>query len=364
MRVCCFVLVLGFGSWTTVPVVAQSGVVTLTGTVVDTTTGLPLAGVHVFIASSMIGTATDNAGHFHLDHVPEGAHRLYVSMLGYEPVATDTLLQGNRSYTFDFWLHPTILEMGEVVVSAKEAKRWRKQLDRFTKLFLGETNNAEYAAIKNPEVLNFEGKWGRLVATADAPLIIENEALGYRIQYFLKEFIQSGATIKYDGEPLYEAMTPVSSEEANRWYDNRRHAYYGSFRHYMLTLLNGQPEEEGFYTYRRFSLDKPSSLDKFWINPASFLEEGPTSTEKVLQFYGYLEIVYAEELEEEGYRYWLGRGGWSPPNNQKSWIKLTDGPTVIDHTGEIVDPYGVTVYGYFAYERVADQLPKEYRPEE
>jgi hypothetical protein len=27
-----------------------------------------------------------------------------------------------------------------------------------------------------------------------------------------------------------------------------------------------------------------------------------------------------------------------------------------------LDPYGVTVYGYFAFERIADDVPKEYRP--
>ncbi len=53
--------------------------VTLTGTVVDEETEAPLVGVHVFIATSMIGTTTDREGAFRLEKVPLGAHRLVLS---------------------------------------------------------------------------------------------------------------------------------------------------------------------------------------------------------------------------------------------------------------------------------------------
>ena len=46
-------------------------------------------------------------------------------------------------------------------------------------------------------------------------------------------------------------------------------------------------------------------------------------------------------------------------------LRITGG-TVYDPAnginGEVRDPYGLTVYGYFAFERVADDVPKEYRP--
>lgn len=344
---------------------AQAGHATLRGTVVDDETGAPLAGAHVFIAESMMGTATDDAGRFSLDHVPPGAHRLYVSMLGYEPASRDTLLRYPHTYDVDFRLTPTVLEVGQVTVSAKAARRWQRRLRRFEKLFLGETDNAEQTTILNPEVLSFESHWGALSASASAPLIIENRALGYRVQYFLKEFSQSGNTIKYDGEPLFEALTPENKEAAARWAENRRTAYFGSFRHYMLALLDRTSKDEGFISYRRFSLDRPHGTQgRFWIDPERLLHEGPSPAEKELRFSGFLEVVYVNELEDEAFLSWQGRTAWYNRNNQRSWMKLTDGPTLVDHTGEVLDPYGVTVYGYFAFERVADELPKEYRPEE
>ncbi|MFQ5569502.1 MAG: carboxypeptidase-like regulatory domain-containing protein [Rhodothermales bacterium] len=338
---------------------------TLTGTVVDIETGLPLPNAHVFIAASMMGTATNDDGQFHLKHVPLGTHRLYVSMIGFEPVAKDTLLRNAGEYTFSFELVPAILELDGVTISAKRDARWKRRLRRFEQFFLGESSNADHAKILNPEVLNFEGGWGKLVATASAPLIIENRALGYRIQYFLKEFIRSGSTIKYDGEPFYEELEPENSKEAERWAENRRRAYYGSFRHYLLALLGGRLKEEGFLTFRRFSLDRLySTRNRFGIDPTRLLAEGPTANEKLLRFSGYLEVLYINELETEAFLSWMGRSPWGHQNNQRSWVKLTDGPTLIDHTGEVVDPYGVTVYGYFAFERIADEVPKEYRPEQ
>jgi len=42
---------------------------------------------------------------------------------------------------------------------------------------------------------------------------------------------------------------------------------------------------------------------------------------------------------------------------------LERGPATVDYKGEVVERYGVTVSGYFGFERVADQVPKEYRPQ-
>ena len=43
--------------------------------------------------------------------------------------------------------------------------------------------------------------------------------------------------------------------------------------------------------------------------------------------------------------------------------KQFDERSFVDYKGDVLDPYGVTFYGFLAYERVADELPREYRPE-
>jgi hypothetical protein len=79
-------------------------------------------------------------------------------------------------------------------------------------------------------------------------------------------------------------------------------------------------------------------------------------------------VVYLGEQQSEAYARWReqmsgGRGFQRRgPRYQTSQFWLERGPATIDYKGDIVDPYGVTVSGYFAFERVGDQLPKEYRP--
>ncbi len=354
------------------PAFAQQPYATLTGTVVDAETGEPLPGANVFIAVSMIGTTTDNEGRYRLEPVPLGGHRLYVSMIGYEPAAVDLNLREARVYPNDFKLKGTILEIGEITVEAKGDKNWKKRLEKFTRLFIGETPNSEQTKILNPEVLDFEDKMGHFEARAAEPLVIENKALGYRIKYFLKDFVAEASRTRYDGEPLYEEMEPENEAQAALWEENRRKAFLGSFRHFLLALLAGRTEKQGFMTYNRPTLGKGpgtgggASLrgnERYPLDPNTLLRDGEVATEKILDFEGFVEIIFMGETEDEAFLAWQKQTGMGrKPKYQTSWINLERGPTTIDYKGDVIDPYGVTLYGYLAFERVGDELPKEYRP--
>lgn len=334
--------------------------IVLTGTVTDTTSQRALRDAHVFIASSLIGTATDSKGKFILKDVPAGAHRIVVTMLGYEPASVDTLLRAGKEYEFDLTLNPTTVELEEVVVNARLARRWQRRLSKFIRLFLGETNNSALTTIVNPEVLSFTSRLGKLSATASEPLIIENRALGYRLQYYLKEFFYYGSTIKYDGEPSFTELVPTDSIEWQHWLMNREAAFNGSQRHFLLSLMAGQTNEEGFEIHRRSSLE--SNRARFTVEPDQLLEPGPTPLEQLLTFHGLLEITYVNESEDDSFQEWQRQPTWTRPAPQRSFMELNSGPTLIDETGEVIDPYGVVVYGYYAFERIADKVPKEYRP--
>lgn len=344
----------------------------LTGRVTDSASGEPLVGAHVFIASSMIGTTTDVDGRYRLERVPTGAHRLYVSIIGFESDFLDVMLRTSRVYEFDFELSESVIEVGEVVVEGEEDKDWQRRLERFERMFIGETPNALETEILNPEVLDFDEGLGSLQAVASAPLIIENRALGYRIQYFLDDFKAEGFRTRYDGEPLYEQMEPSSPEEAARWESKRREAFMGSFRHFLLALIADRVEAQGFKTYSRPGLSMAGSggigqrqiLDqqRFPVEPGQLISASEHPGEYLLDFRGFVEIRYLGETEGRAYLEWSGRPGRGDSNYQTSWINLENGPTVVDYKGDTLDPYGVTLYGYLAFERVANEVPKEYRP--
>ncbi|MFT4606020.1 MAG: hypothetical protein ACI9W4_002766 [Rhodothermales bacterium] len=353
--------------------VLQAQSTRITGTVTDAESGISLPGAHVFIASSQRGTITDSNGNYALEAIQPGAHRLYVSMLGFEPVAVDTLFKA-RAYRFDFALLPKVFEVGEVTVEAEGDPNWAKRLERFISLFIGESQNAMEVEIVNPEVLDFSDTAGRFKARASEPLIIENSALGYQIQYFLNDFVATSSRTQYDGEPLFSEMETDDPEKAARWKTKRQTAFTGSFRHLLLALLADRTERQGFKLYSRPSMSATGQSpgartqplqgqQRFPIdNTASVFSPGESSDEHILDFTGFVEITYMGETESEAFLAWQRRGPRAKPKYQTSWINLENGPAVFDYKGDVVNPYGVTFYGYLAFERVADQVPKEYRP--
>lgn len=339
---------------------------TFVGTVQNAETTAPLPNAHVFIAGSMIGTTTDSTGYFELDDVPLGAHRLYVSMLGYTSATIEARVQHATTDTLDVELEPTVLSAGEVTVTAERDEKWYERLEKFERLFIGISEHAEACSLLNPEVLSFETKWwGRFEAEARAPLVIENRALGYRVRYHLEEFNASGRTIRWDGEPFFEPLTPRDSAEAAEWEANREDAYFGSLRHFLRALMDDRVQEEGFSMYRRSddnfrAPSRPGSRSR--IRADRILDEAPDTTLYEMNFFGRLEVIYRDAEESEAFLRWQRRYYTDPPGPQTSHIELNERPVTIDPAGEIVEPYGATLFGYFAFQRIADAVPSEYRP--
>jgi len=351
------------------------GTATLVGTVTDAETGDPLQDVNVFLAQTMRGTATDANGRFRLSGVPLGAQQLYVSSIGYEKVSRSLNLREARVYTFEIALNTVVIEGEGVVVEAERDEKWQERYEKFKAAFLGETPNAEETEIMNPEVLSFDGGIGTLEAFAAEPLQIENRALGYRIEYFLEDFKLMPGRTQYDGEPLYKEMegTPAQKQE---WAEARREAFLGSFHHLLLAMLAGKTEEQGFKLYNRpqqtanaaGSATPTMSGQRYPVETKDLMEPGENPSERILDFQGFAEVIYLGEQQTEAYRTWrkqYASGGMirgRAPRYQTSQFWLERGPATVDYKGDIVERYGVTLSGYYAFERVADQLPKEYRP--
>jgi len=340
---------------------------TLTGTVTDTM-GTPLSNVAVFIASSTMGTVTGEDGLYIITGVPLGTLRLYASSVGYEPQFVDMFVKDAVTIEHDFVLPEAVYQMGELTVGG-DNRRWQRQLERFTRIFIGESPNASETKIMNPEVLDFSGRSGTFRAQASEPLVIENKALGYRITYYLNEFVAEPSSWRWDGEPLYEPLPPSSPEEAARWNAKRDSTFYGSFRHFLLAAINDQLDEHGFKIYAssgrttRFSAGASQfpGGTRTELFASDILRPGEAADERILDFKGMLDVIYTRELESSAYL--RQEGLRRRPRFQTSPIQLDRGPTIVDLKGDTLDPYGVTFYGgYFAYERVADDVPKEYRP--
>jgi hypothetical protein len=104
-----------------------------------------------------------------------------------------------------------------------------------------------------------------------------------------------------------------------------------------------------------------SRADRFPVSRDDLIV-GQTDSTYLFRFQGRLEVTYRREPESRGYLRW-SRQHRRTRDVQTSWIELNDPPVNIDRVGEIVEPYGATVFGYFAYEqRISGLLPRGYRP--
>jgi len=331
------------------------------GIVVDARSGEPLKGAHLFLSGTKIGTATDAEGLYRLGPIPPGGYRLTVSMIGYGVSGIDILVSPGETLRMDFELNSVIYEMPEIYVGNLD-KKWKKHLERFTYNFIGHSTWADSVKILNPEVLRFEKSWwGRLTAVALAPLKIENRALGYRITYHLEEFEHSGTVTRWDGDPLYSEMEPEDSRQAAYWERNRAKAFYGSVRHFLLAALQGREKEEGFLVYNLRENMQGLPPRRFRTSARRYLRDGEKEYLHRFNFFGRLEIVYTGEKEDRGYVRWQ-RLQRLPAGSQTSYLELNEHPIRIDTDGEILEPYGATQFGYFAYQRLAAATPREYRP--
>ena len=360
-------LLLGGGAAPCLSVAQAPATRTIKGRVLDAETDAPLPDTHVFLAQSMNGTVTDSAGRFRLERVHPGAKRLYVSRVGYANRALTFRPVPSRTQIFTLRLASEVLQSPPVTVSAERDEEWYERLDRFKRLFIGTSGYAKKCRFENPEVLRFEEKWwGKFKAQAEKPIVIENWALGYRLTYFLKEFEESGPVVRWDGEPLFEPLTPNDSAQAARWRKNRREAYRGSLRHFLRALLADRVEEEQFDLYRlpRASAFRYTSrADRMPTSRDRILEPGPDST-YLFDAWDRLEVVYRGEPESEAYLEWADLRR-APRDHQTSQIEVNEHPIHIDPYGKIVEPYGATLYRHFAFTmRMSNLLPREYEPPE
>ncbi len=97
------------------------------------------------------------------------------------------------------------------------------------------------------------------------------------------------------------------------------------------------------------------------VNTNSFLRPAKLPNERLLSFPDYLHVTFTKEFEEDNYLdyiYEVDRGS----SDQQSYFKLNTDPLLMDSSGRVYNPYGAILYGYWAWERVAEKLPFEYQP--
>ncbi len=241
-------LTTGLAGAMAVPTRAQS--TTLSGFVTDVATGKPIPFVNVYLNTTTRGTVTNDRGYFSLAAVPLGTVEVVASFVGYKTERRTLRLDTDQPQTVNFRLKPDDQLLATVTVKASRSdKTWQRNFRRFKQQLLGEPFVGQ-CEILNSHVLTFTDEKGHLKASVTEPLLIENQALGYRLWYDLLYFDATTQEVYYAGTARFEEIKPTDERQAGRFRRNRMKAYSGSTRHLMASLVAGTYEQEGFLVYQ------------------------------------------------------------------------------------------------------------------
>lgn len=365
------------------------------GEISDQATGKPIENVNVYISNSLYGTSSDKEGKYRLANLPAGEYTLIISHVGYYLEQERIIVESHLKLNYDFSLIEKMYELPQLSVEAEEDDNWQDMFNIFFDNLIGQTENSEETEITNPYEINFYyDEENILIAESDVPINIVNNALGYRIKYFLDAFMYYRGNTKYSGMPVFEEMEPRDSLEKQYWDDNRLRAYCGSLRHFINTIcINKQitdgnlddPEmvynfdpdsgndvyltypdsmyiiKNGFKILHLTSLEYQSTKSPFitLVNTNRFLSPGLIDSEYKLQFPKYLQVVYDREKEEGEFLSYINERH-RPPRKQVSAITLHAPSVTVDSRGRYYDEFLIQTFGYWSYERLADMLPYEY----
>lgn len=225
------------------------------GRVLNGETEMPIPNASVFITNTSKGTITNNAGSFELNSIPAGNYDLVISSVGY---ATQVFSFSSEKLPLNLkiLLAPKAMELDSITVEPYLRDGWEEWGKFFIENFIGTSAAAKQTRIKNYKAIRFRfsKKKNLLTAVADEPLIIENRALGYKIQYQLEDFRFNftDKTLFYLGYNLFEDMSEDKKRIPKRYLTNRKIAYEGSMMHFMRSLYSNELIANGFEVKRMY----------------------------------------------------------------------------------------------------------------
>jgi len=320
---------------------AQRTTGSVSGTVIDTETNLPLISATIYLSGTTVGTTTNTEGLFVLNNVPAGIFELVVRYVGYEQLILPFEIETGVSRNFgELGLHVETFLLGDIVVEATRDQEWLDKLSLFKRSFIGQSSNADQTEIMNPEILEFtiDQRTGELLADADEDLHIINKSLGYELFTELDSF---RFNTKNDNGYYYHRtrFNPLETDDPEQeeiWSMNRNNTYYGSLRHFLVSLTENRADDV-------FNI---ANGEVTHVNTRRASVYGGTVRTE--------QLVFLVETRRDiplivGYQ-----------NKLRSEI---DFPFVnvilVDTYGNLMNPKQVVLYGDWAKERMADLLPSD-----
>lgn len=340
--------------------------ITVSGNIINDATGAPMAAASVFAQNTTLGTVTDKEGNFMLQ-LPAGGYDLIITYTGFK-TESRRITSSEAAEKINIRLKEKEKELEVVsVVSSNEVLDGLTKYGQFFKdEFIGKSTNSKQCSIENPEVLHFffSKKKNRLKITATEPLLIKNLALGYNIRYSLDSFTHEYKTevSTFTGFPLYEKML-ADSITTLQWQQARAIAFKGSTLHFMRSLYNKDLKIDSFNVQFIITANGKEEAMKLKDVYAAlnYEKDDSTQTVEIMPNQPNVGILYLAAKPSVAF---LSENKNEPKDFRFSILifKPTES-IVIEQNGYFYDQNDISISGYWSWEKIADQLPYDYKEE-
>ena len=324
---------------------AQKNSGTIVGVITDRSTGKPIENANVFIVNTSFGSSTDANGYYEIIKVPVGSHEIIITILGYEVNGAGVNVKNRAKKRKNFTLIPRIYELPPIEVVAENMELWYQNLNLFKNLFFGQNSMAQDCILTNDYVMRFKKHGDMFIAKAEAPLIVFNYALGYRVECVLIDFSyeESLSKVKWNIKSFYRNLPPENIEQKSTWEENRKKTFENSLERFLLWLRNDSHDDDDYkmtkYSKLPIHLLQPNEMIPTVVD--SIVHIGIIPDEKILSFNNYLQISI-------------------PENNSVSYLKLNYEEVSINEYGMAIEIQPFVISGYWSTKGLATQLPLYY----
>lgn len=341
----------------------QNGHLKISGRVSDSR-GLPVEFANVYIHNTSSYSLTDTSGRFEIKIPPQlSSFDLIISRVGFNEKKIS--YKGvTKNISAAIVLDENKL-LKEITVKAKQDSQWRKKWSIFRRALFGESVFSGNCHIENPEDVELTMLDKKtIVASTRAPLVIYNQALGYKIIISIVGLETDGQLTNFIDTKYFIQLTPKDEKEEKRWNKNRLIAYKNSFRDFLVSMIEN-PDDERFDIYYNpqirtkflFKLQVSEEIKNkrlFQTDKHSFVRVNQDSTE----FYFYTRFPLLVFLKDRPQRNSI----FTDSPFEFSQMELPRRFLAFNRYGWINMPNGLFLHNYWGREGLADMLPYDYQP--
>jgi len=336
----------------------------LSGQVIDSKTSQPIPLAEIFISGTTKGCISDQNGYFNLK-VPFFPCTLVADHVSYDSFIT--ALDGSKN-NLEILLKSTVVSIDEIKVTGK-SNRKRNLRFFYSHFIIKHKNKIE---ILNDSVLYFKSDKKEFIAYTNEPLIIINKILGYKTKLTIKKFQVTRA--KYPNGPrlklkspsgsdylqilgvyYYEDLKTNSLQEMLTYKKNRRLRYFGSERHFLKSVYQGNSKQQGF---------------QLEIFPKNQNLKGIRKIENFDLGFGGKNFFFDCDSIKVTYRFGKGRYPYnyslqdqtSSPSSEVSTIYRSNAFFTLRENGTTPDVNMIVVGPMTSVKNLANSLPMDYDP--